>query len=191
MARSEEDAVVRLPQGDDIEMSLLGQKNPHKWFLSVLSLAPVKQIIYRSWFVLPGKGDLLLLDEGGALLHLHDAAALRLRDEGSNIFLNSWAVRNCYENAFKSEWIWIPGLRPHHLVVVLCHRGDILPLSSVATAPPLCHHRRGGCPFLLSDAPLPWPSDGPPGLPSAGVLLHREDARLHPLSLHPDTGGAQ
>lgn len=92
MARSEEDAVVRLPQGDDIEMFLLGQKNPHKWFLSVLSLAPVKQIIYRSWFVLPGKGDLLLLDEGGALLHLHDAAALRLRDEGSNIFLERWGI---------------------------------------------------------------------------------------------------
>lgn len=62
------------------------------------TLAPVKQIIYRSWFVFPGKGGLLLRDGGGALLHLHAAAALRLQGEGINIVLEQWGIMKMHLN---------------------------------------------------------------------------------------------
>lgn len=82
------------------------------------------------------------------------------------------------------------GLLPHLPAVALHLRDDILPLSSVATAPPLCLHRRGGCLTLPQSALLQGPSDAPPGPPNAEVLLLKGDAHLHPPHLHPDTGGA-
>lgn len=82
------------------------------------------------------------------------------------------------------------GLLPHLPVVVHHPPGDIHPHSSAATAPPLCHHKKEGCPTLPLNAPPQWLSDGPRGPPSAEVLPLKEDARLHPLHLHPDTGGA-
>lgn len=82
------------------------------------------------------------------------------------------------------------GLPPHLPVVVLHPPDDILPLSSVATAPPLCLHRRGRCLALPQNALLQGPSDALPDPPSAEALLLKGDARLHP-HLHPDTGGAQ
>lgn len=82
------------------------------------------------------------------------------------------------------------GLLPHLPVVVLHPPDDILPLSSVATAPHLCRHRRGGCQTLLPNAPLQGPSDVPLDPQSAEVLPLKGDARLQPPHLHQDTGGA-
>lgn len=189
MERSEGGAVARLPQGDDIEIYLLGQKTRRKWLISTLLCRASKAD--NSSFLICASRKRRSPSPGRRRRSPSPPRRRRSPSPRRRYQYFYQAVRNCYENGFKSEWFLIPGLRLHHLVVVLCHRGDILPLSSVATAPPLCHHRRGGCPFHLSDAPLPWPSDGPLGPPSAGVLLHREDAHLHPLSLHPDTGEAQ
>ncbi len=92
---------------------------------------------------------------------------------------------------FFVKWIWcFAGLLLHLPVVVLHHPDDILPLSSAATAPHLCRHRRGGCPALPQNAPLPCQSDAPPGPPNAEVLPLKGDAHRHPPHLHPDTGGA-
>lgn len=88
------------------------------------------------------------------------------------------------------EFWCFPGLLPHLLVVVLHPPDDILPLSSVATVPHLCLHRRGGCLALPQNALLQEPSGAPLGPPSAEVLLLKGDAHLHPPHLHPGTGGA-
>lgn len=112
---------------------------------------------------LQGKDALLLLDVDVAPLLLHDVAGLPLlQDEG---------------------------LPPHLPVVVLHPPDDILPLSSAATAPHLCHHRRGGCPALPQNGLLLCQSGVSPGLLSAEVLLLKGDAPRHPLHLHPDIGG--
>lgn len=98
-------------------------------------------------------------------------------------YLTIW---NVFDN-----WIWCySGLLPHLPVVVLHPPDDILPLSSVATAPHLCRHRRGGCQTLLPNAPLQGPSDVPLDPQSAEVLPLKGDARLQPPHLHQDTGGA-
>lgn len=81
------------------------------------------------------------------------------------------------------------GLLPLLPVVVLRPPDDILPRSSVATAPHLCLYRRGRCLAPPQNALLQWSSAAPPGPPSAEVLLLKGDARPHP-HLHPDTGGA-
>lgn len=82
------------------------------------------------------------------------------------------------------------GLLLHLPVVVLHPPDDILPLSNVATAPRLCHHRRGGCPTLPQNAPLLYQSDVFPGLPGAEVLPLKGGAHPHPPHLHPGIGGA-
>lgn len=113
---------------------------------------------------LQGKDVLLLLDVDVDPPLLHDVAGLHLLlDEG---------------------------LLPHLPVGVLHPPDDILLLSSAATAPHLCRHRRGGCPTLPQNALLPCQSDAPPGLQSAEVLLLKGDVHRHPPHLHPDTGGA-
>lgn len=81
------------------------------------------------------------------------------------------------------------GLPPLLPVVVLHPPDDIPPLSSVATVPHPCPHRRGRCLALPQNALLQGPSDAPPGPPNAEALLLKGDAHLHP-HLHPDTGGA-
>lgn len=81
------------------------------------------------------------------------------------------------------------GLLLHLLVDDLHPRDDILPLSSVATAPHLCLHRRGRCQALLQSAHPQGPSGVPPGPQSAEVLLLKGGALLPPHH-RPDTGGA-
>lgn len=111
-----------------------------------------------------GKGALHLLHADAALLLPHDAAGLHLLlDEG---------------------------LLPLRPVVALHPPDDILLLSSVATAPHLCHHRGGGCLTPPENVPLHRLSAASPGLPNAEVLPVKGDAHLHPPHLHPDTGGA-
>lgn len=113
---------------------------------------------------LQGKDVLHLLDADVAPLLPHDVAGLPLLlDEG---------------------------LLPHLRVVVLHPPDDILLLSSDATAPHLCHHRKGGCPAHPLNALLQVQSDASPGPPSAEFLLLKGDAHLHPPPLQPDTGGA-
>ncbi|KAI4803899.1 hypothetical protein KUCAC02_025546 [Chaenocephalus aceratus] len=75
------------------------------------------------------------------------------------------------------------GPLPRLPVVVLHPPDDILPLSSVATAPHLCPHRRGKCLALPQSALLQGPSDAPPGPPSAETPLLKGDqlaASPHP-----------
>ncbi|MEQ2199327.1 hypothetical protein XENOCAPTIV_010911 [Xenoophorus captivus] len=82
------------------------------------------------------------------------------------------------------------GLLPHLPVVGLCPPDAILLLSSVATAPHLCLHRRGRCLVHPQNAFLQAPSDGPPGHLNVEALRLSGDGLLPPLHLLRDTGGA-
>ncbi|MEQ2180414.1 hypothetical protein GOODEAATRI_000991 [Goodea atripinnis] len=82
------------------------------------------------------------------------------------------------------------GLLLHLPVVGLCPPDAILLLSSVATAPHLCLHRRGRCLVHPQNAFLQAPSDGPPGHLNVEALPLSGDGLLPPLHLPRDTGGA-
>lgn len=106
--------------------------------------------------------------------------------ESFNLSNNFYGLKKIQCNNYICSY---PGPLPRLPVVVLHPPDDILPLSSVATAPHLCPHRRGKCLALPQSALLQGPSDAPPGPPSAETPLLKGDACLHP-HLHPDTGGA-
>lgn len=105
----------------------------------------------------------------------------------------------CNENSHLSivlKWfalqiLLFSGLLPLLRVVGLRLPGVILLLSSVATAPHLCPHRRGSCLIPPQNAFLLVQSGAPPGRLNVEVLLLSGDVLLPPLFLLRDTGGAR
>lgn len=141
----------------------------------------------------PGQVPEMVMSGGDVAVHLHHGGDTGMPLQGKDVLhllVDVDVALLLPHDVADLPLLLDAGLLPH-LPAGDLHPSDvILPLSSVATAPHLCLHRRGGFLALPQNALLQGQSDALPGPPSAEVLLLKGGAHLLPPHLHPDTGEA-